>query len=102
RARHRRDAGGGAVLAATGRGRHRRTGQRAGPPPADRRAFGHRLPPAAGARLMPRLHRSLRAFPQLSLFLAGLLVAAPFGAAPAAAIEVQRVVSPGGIEAWLV
>lgn len=39
-----------------------------------------------------------------SLFLAATCVAAPLAlaAAPASAIEVQRVVSPGGVEAWLV
>ncbi len=34
--------------------------------------------------------------------LAGLVVLALFAALPARAVEVQRVVSPGGIEAWLV
>lgn len=43
-------------------------------------------------------------FPSLRpLALAALLVALPFATTPAtAAVEVQRVVSPGGIEAWLV
>lgn len=45
--------------------------------------------------------RSLRPFAFAALLAASFLIA-PLAARPAAAIEVQRVVSPGGIEAWLV
>jgi zinc protease len=45
---------------------------------------------------------AVRRFPPLSLALAGLALAAVALAQPARAVEVQRVVSDQGIEAWLV
>lgn len=52
-----------------------------------------------------RLSRALPSWAVNGLYRAGLvalLVVSPFAAGTASAVDIQRVVSPGGIEAWLV
>ena len=91
----RRDRRGRAPLAGAHPRGHRRRRAGGGPPLARQAALGHRLSgqgrePAGGEEVMTRL-------------LAALAALAFFGVAPAAsAMTIEKIVSPSGIEAWLV
>src|SRR5690606_5036505 len=96
RARNGRHRAGRRPLARPHQGGHRRAGSRRRPAMARQTAVGHRLShqgyePAGGEAHMTRL----------LAFVASAALALVV-AAPAQAVQIEKIVSPGGIPAWLV